>query len=114
MPYFSLETNQKIDARVQYTKDATNFIAELLDKPEKFIMISLKEQHEMRFAGSTDATAFVQLKSIGLPDEKDKLIKAICEFTEAHTGIKKERIYTELIDLSRENFGWNGKSFASK
>jgi phenylpyruvate tautomerase PptA (4-oxalocrotonate tautomerase family) len=112
MPYFSLQTNRKIDAKVQFTKAATDFVSELLGKPEKFIMISLKEQHEMRFAGSTDATAFIQLKSIGLPDNKEKLINEICRFTEKEISIPAERVYVELINLKRDEFGWNGKSFA--
>ncbi|HKK68941.1 MAG TPA: phenylpyruvate tautomerase MIF-related protein [Bacteroidales bacterium] len=112
MPYFSLETNRKIDAKVQFTKAATDFISGLLEKPSKFIMISLKDQHEMRFAGSTDATAFIQLRSIGLPDDNERLISEICRFTEKEINIPAERIYVELIYLKREEFGWNGKSFA--
>ncbi|MFO7789672.1 MAG: phenylpyruvate tautomerase MIF-related protein [Bacteroidales bacterium] len=111
MPYFSIETNQRINDGKAFTDSATSFIAGLLNKPEKFIMVSLKGKNEMRFAGTTDLTAFIQLKSIGLPDDKDGLIESVFEFAEKALNTPKNRIYLELTDIKRELFAYNGKSF---
>ncbi|MDA3819470.1 MAG: phenylpyruvate tautomerase MIF-related protein [Candidatus Delongbacteria bacterium] len=111
MPYFSIETNQKVFDANWFADIATEFISEQLDKPEKFIMISLKIPQTMYFDRLKSPTAMVQLKSIGLPENKDALIGAIFNFIEWELKIPKDRIYLELINLERENFAWNGKNF---
>lgn len=111
MPYFSIETNKKTEAKVQITKSATDFISELLNKPKKYIMISLKDQIEMRFAGKTDDVAFISLKSIRLPENSEDIYEPIFKFIEDNLGIHRNRVYIELIDLDPALFAHNGKSF---
>lgn len=111
MPYFSIETNIKTEAKVQITKSATDFISDLLHKPEKYIMISLKDQIEMRFAGQTDEIAFISLKSIRLPENHENLYEPIFRFIEDNLGIHRNKVYIELIDLDPALFAHNGKSF---
>ncbi len=113
MPYFSIETNQKIIDAKRFTDLATDFISERLNKPEKFIMISLQTNKTMLFDRKDSAIAMVQLKSIGLPDNKEALLGAIFKFIEWELNIPQNRIYIELVNLERENFAWNGKSFKS-
>ncbi len=113
MPYFSIETNQKIIDVKRFTDLATDFISEQLNKPEKFIMVSLQTGQTMLFDRKESATAMVQLKSIGLPENKKALIGAIFKFIEWELNIPQNRIYLELVNLEREDFAWNGKSFKS-
>ena len=44
MPYFSIETNQTIDqaSSRELMKKTSAFIAELLSKPESYVMIAIK------------------------------------------------------------------------
>ena len=57
MPYFSIETNQTIDEtsnRDLMTKTSA-FIAELLGKPESYVMISLPPESVSRNSGKQSA-----------------------------------------------------------
>ncbi len=46
MPYFSIETNQTIDqiSNQELLKKTSAFIAGLLEKPEQYVMISIKPE----------------------------------------------------------------------
>ena len=114
MPYFSIETNQTIDQASNrgLIKKTSAFIAELLGKPESYVMIAIKPETSLLFAGSDEPTAFVRLKSIGLPKERcPDLSKKICSFVEQELEVPPNRIFIDFKDLEREMFGWNGKTF---
>jgi phenylpyruvate tautomerase PptA (4-oxalocrotonate tautomerase family) len=114
MPYFSIETNQNIEetARQDLLKKTSAFISELLGKPEQYVMTVLKPDTAMEFAGSDQPTAFVRLKSIGLPHDRcGDLSRQICDFLEQHLGVAKDRVFIDFKDLERHLFGWSGKTF---
>lgn len=114
MPYFNIETNAIIDeSSIQdLTKKFSVFISELLGKPEQFVMISLKTENSLIFGGNGKSTAFVQLKSIGLPKERcTEFSEKICNLLDSELGIPKDRIFINFQDLERSMFGWNGKTF---
>lgn len=114
MPYFSIETNQTLDdtAVTALAKRASAFIAELLGKPESYVMISLEPKTAMTFSATDDPAAFVRLKSIGLPRERcGELSQAICAFVEREMSVPKDRVFIDFKDLERSLFGWNGKTF---
>ena len=111
MPYFKIETNRKVPYRVQFTKSASYLLSELLNKPEKFVMISLQDEHEIRFGGSADAAAYVQIKSIGLPEDCGEFMKSVTEFVAESLNIPQDRIYIECENLDRSRFAWNGQRF---
>jgi phenylpyruvate tautomerase PptA (4-oxalocrotonate tautomerase family) len=114
MPYFSIETNQPVDsaANQQLLKKISVFVAELLGKPESYVMVSIQPGSPLIFGGSNDPAAFVRLKSIGLPvDRCPQLSQEICNLIEQEFGIPKDRIFIDFKDLERNLFGWNGKTF---
>ena len=114
MPYFSIETNQPVDsaANRQLLKKTSAFIAELLGKPESYVMVSIQPERPLIFGGSDEPAAFVRLKSIGLPMERcPDLSQKICNLVELELGIPKDRIFIDFKDLERNLFGWNGKTF---
>ena len=51
-------------------KKASVFIADLLNKPESYVMVSIKPDTPLAFGGTHDPAAFVRLKSIGLPTDR--------------------------------------------
>jgi phenylpyruvate tautomerase len=114
MPYFKIETNRKVPYRVQFTKSASHLLSELLNKPEKYVMISLQDEHEIRFGGSSEPAAFVQIKSIGLPENCEFLLSAVTNFIVDNLSIPKDRIYIECENLDCNRFAWNGQSFGAK
>ena len=114
MPYLKIETNQVLDDDTAQTlADKTSaFAAELIGKPEQWVMVAIKGGIPMAYAGNNQATAFVELKSIGLVEDRCATFsKALCEFLNTEMQIAENRIYIEFKDLSRSLFGWNGGTF---
>lgn len=114
MPYFNIETNQPVDreSNGKLLKKLSAFIAELLGKPESYVMISLKPGTDLIFAGSDEPAAFVRVKSIGLPKEGcAQFSEKICGFIEQELQVPKNRVFIDFKDLERSMFGWNGKTF---
>ena len=114
MPYFNIDTNQELDEAFTQAviKKASSFIAGLLDKPESYVMISIKPGTPLNFAGTNDPAAFVRLKSIDLPKDRcAKFSEKICDFIDQELGVPKARIFIDFEDLARSLFGWNGKTF---
>ncbi len=114
MPYFCIETNiPSADPNRQgLLKEASSFIATALDKPESYVMTSIKPDQPLFFGGNDLPAAFVTLKSIGLQrDRCGMLSEKICLFIETQMGVAKERVFIEFKGLERELFGWNGKTF---
>jgi phenylpyruvate tautomerase len=114
MPFFKIETNQQLnDTGTQnILKKSSELISEMLSKPEKFVMVSIETNKQMMFGGDTEPTAFVQLKSIGLPvDRCAEFSGKICQFLSDEFGIQPDRVFIDFKDLERNMFGWNGKTF---
>ena len=115
MPYFSIETNRAFDneAQTAWVQNASSFIAELLGKPEQYVMTAVKPGAAMSFSGSAQPTAFIELKSIGLPTERcAELAEKISEFVKENLGISPDRVFIDFEDLKRDMFALNGETFA--
>lgn len=112
MPYFEIKTNKKLAETKQSVLLAkmSDLVKEELGKPEKFIMTSITGDVPMLMDRSKESIAFVQFKSIGLPDTK-KLSSAICKLINQEMDISVDRIYIEFTDEPRSMFGWNGSTF---
>ncbi len=112
MPFFKIETNQKINDTESILKKASDFISEMLIKPEQYVMVSIETDPQMMFAGDTQPTAFVQLKSIGLQTDKcTEFSGKICQFINDELGIQADRVFIDFKDLQGNMFGWNNKTF---
>lgn len=112
MPYLKIQTNNSAKNKEELIKKASKLVAEQLEKSEKYVMIALEPDFEMSFAGSSEPAAFLQLKSIGLPEAKTKKISSVlCDFINEELNIPEERIYIEFVDVKRTFWGWNGSTF---
>lgn len=114
MPYLQIKTNQPVDAAPgrQLLEKASVLIAEALSKPERYVMVDLSVNPRMLFSGSSEACAYVELKSIGLPDSQTReLSEKICTLLGAELGIAADRIYIEFMDVRRKFWGWNKSTF---
>ena len=75
-------------------------------------MVALASPIPMSFAGSDAPTAYLELKSIGLPSSQTKqLSQALCELIDSELTISKDRVYIEFADAPRAMWGWNGSTF---
>ncbi len=112
MPYFRVETN--IELQAERRKALMNLLstrlAEMLGKPEGYMMVQLSSGVDLAFAGSLKPAAYVELKSIGLTDTQ-KLARFICELLQSELGVSPQRIYIEFIDIPPKYWGWNNSTF---
>jgi len=114
MPYLKIVTNQKLNnnSEVELASTASPQLAKMLGKPESYIMIEIQSGVSMQFAGSTEPMAYLELKSIGLPEsQSDTLSKRLCEFISSQLDISIDRIYIEFTSAERHLWGWNGSTF---
>jgi len=114
MPYFKIETNQKLDdaGAEKLSKDMSLFLSGLLGKPERVIMVSVYHSITMMFNENTSPAAYVEMKSIGLTQDKcAEYSNAICGFFETSLNIPADRIYIDFAAINGEMFGWNKQTF---
>lgn len=114
MPLLIIETNKTLEVKDVdiLIQKASKHISELLNKPEKWIMVSFVQSPSMIFDGTHSPCAFLTLKSIGLEmDKVPDLSASLCEFIEKQIKIARERIYIEFQKLEGAEFGWNGSVF---
>ena len=114
MPYLKIQINQTPDADTQQAllKKASATVAEQLGKPENYVMVELQPAQAMLFAGTDDPLAYLELKSIGLPDSATTgLSDSLCTLIAQELDIEKNRIYIEFADAPRHMWGWNGGTF---
>lgn len=84
----------------------------MLGKPEAYVMVMINLCHAMSFAGSVDPCGYVELKSLGLPDQQTREFSSLlCTAIEDELGIPSERIYIEFSAPARHMFGWNKATF---
>jgi len=112
MPYLKIQSNKEIADKGLLMKEMTALLADLLKKPEKYIMISIEPVTDIYFDGNDGPAAFVELKSIGFPpDSTPQLSEAICGLLHRRLVISPDRVYIEFSDSPRHMFGWNSDTF---
>lgn len=114
MPLVKLQTNIDIDdaTQQQLLKQLSALTASQLSKPESYVMVIVDASCSMAFAGNHEPLCYIELKSIGLPEDKTTGISAaLCELVQDITGINPERIYIEFSNAPRRMWGWNRSTF---
>ena len=115
MPYLYIQTNQTVEQSEKQAllKKASGMAAELLGKPESYVMVSMDDGVDLLFAGTEEPAAFVELRSIGLPREQcSGYAEKISGFLEKELKLSRSRIFIGFTDLDRGLFALNGKTFA--
>ena len=89
---------------------SSNFISDLLNKPESFVMVKLTHNIPMYFKGTDEFCSFIEIKSIGslVPS---KMSKPICDFFYNELKIPTERIYIYFDDVDSKYWAWNNRTF---
>ncbi len=112
MPLLELTTNTDIDDIQNLAKQASELTADILGKPESYVMVKIQPKQSLVFAGTDEPAAHVKLKSLGLPEtDTAELSAKICDFISAELGIKSARIYIEFSNPERHMWGWDGRTF---
>ena len=114
MPLLKIQTNVVLDsdAGKALVAEASHAVAGLLGKPERSVMVSLETAVTMAFGGDSSPLAYLEMKSIGLPQGRTSaLSKALCELMNKALGVPADRIYIEFADAQGALWGWNGGTF---
>jgi len=114
MPLLSVTTNIDLapEARADFLAAASRLTAELLGKPERYVMLQLQTGQAMSFAGTSAPLAYCELKSIGLPaDRTTDLSRNLCDLIQQQLSIPTDRVYIEFSNAERNLWGWNGGTF---
>ncbi len=114
MPLISITTNQSVSTKrkAQFLQQLSATTSAMLGKPESYVMAIFNEQSQMLFAGSTQPLAYVELKSLGLPENNIAEYSAkLCSLIEDELNIPPERTYIEFSAPERHMWGWSGRTF---
>jgi len=114
MPYLRIQTNvEPAPAGVPGLLAAfSKQTAAALGKSESYVMVALDAGVPMLFGGGYAPLAYVELKSIGLPERMEPLARMLCDLIGERLGVPAERVYIEFTDTPAERWGWNGGTFA--
>jgi phenylpyruvate tautomerase len=67
---------------------------------------------DLLFAGTADPAAYLELKSLGLPESRTpEFSRALCGLLNETMAIPPERVYIEFAAPPRHLFGWNNATF---
>lgn len=112
MPVLNIRTNVKIENKTSLAESASTTTANLLGKPETYVMINIEDDQCLMFAGNNAPCALLSLKSLGLAENLTaSFSNVLCEFINTHCAIDKSRIYIEFINPERHMWGWDGRTF---
>lgn len=114
MPLVKVTTNVVLgDVAAENTAKALSAMtAELLGKPERYVLTILEPGKTLLFGCTNDPAAHVQFDSIGLPEDRTtEFSAALCRFLESSLGIPADRLYITFGNLERHLTGWDGRTF---
>jgi phenylpyruvate tautomerase PptA (4-oxalocrotonate tautomerase family) len=114
MPTLIVKTNAEVPReRRKVILDALSAaVAEQLAKPESYVMVVLENNRDMLFGGDDSPAAYLELKSLGLPeDDTPRLSQALCALMQRHFAVPATRVYIEFASPARHLFGWNSRTF---
>jgi hypothetical protein len=114
MPLLKILTNVPLlpERREWLLAAASRAVAGMLGKPERYVMATLETGVPMIFAGSHAPCAYLELKSIGLPDDRTaELSRALCDALGPLLQVAPERTYIEFSNAEPHLWGWNGETF---
>jgi hypothetical protein len=112
MPFIKVETNVAVPGEAACLKGLSALAADILGKPESYVLAVLEPEKKLLFGGTADPAAFVSLDSIGLPEDRTaQFSTAICEFLKRELSIPGNRVYIAFGNIQRHLFGWDGGTF---
>lgn len=114
MPLVSVSVSSQLDieSKESLKKICNDIIIELLGKPQKYIMVLVRDKEDIFFNGSNLPAAYLEVKSIGkfTPEKTKELSERFCDHLE-NFGIQSDRVYIEYIDAKPYLWGYNRTTF---
>jgi phenylpyruvate tautomerase PptA (4-oxalocrotonate tautomerase family) len=112
MPLLEISTNTTIDNQQNLAEKASKLTADLLGKPESYVMVKIQPEQTLLFAGTNAPAAHVKLKSLGLPENRTAdFSEKLCLYISSTLNIDSNRIYIEFASPERHMWGWDKRTF---
>ncbi|XP_066355260.1 uncharacterized protein [Miscanthus floridulus] len=115
MPCLNVSTNVNLEGvdTSAILAEASKSVADIIGKPEAYVMVVLKGSVPMAFGGTQEPAAYGELVSIGglNPNVNKKLSAGIASILESKLSVPKSRFYLKFNDSKGSDFGWNGSTF---
>jgi phenylpyruvate tautomerase len=88
-------------------------LATHLSKPESYVMTAFEPEVVMTFAGTTEPTCYIEIKSVGSmsPAQTKAMSQDFCQVISEKLGVPINRVYIEFADAKGAMWGWNGSTF---
>jgi len=113
MPSLELSTNVRIQDKNRLMRSLSSCICTELCKAETYMMIILKDELSMLFAGTEEPVAHLTLRALGLKtDSIQSLAKNLTEMMRAELGIESQRVYIVFMEADLCRWAWDGRTFA--
>jgi len=96
--------------REKLLREVSAVVATTLDTSEAGLQITLRQAHSL-FGGESGPTAFVEVRSPGKLDANttSRLARELCALLEIEADVPPERVFLNFMEVSRGDWGWNGK-----
>ncbi|TYZ63779.1 hypothetical protein PybrP1_001839 [[Pythium] brassicae (nom. inval.)] len=112
MPYVVVASNvaaSAVDAKAAMAALSTA-VGAALSKPEAAVMVQLKLDQSMLLGGSDAPCAMIRLRSIGRvdPERNPATVAALTDVVSKTLSVPVDRIYMNLDDVDRTNWGKGG------
>lgn len=114
MPLLRIQTNVPTSAGSSEAllRKATDWVVLELNKPAAYVQVVFEPGACMAFAGTTEPAAFIELRALGLPQDKTSALAAsLCRLVGDELKIAPARIFINFFDLLPHLWGWNGDTF---
>ena len=115
MPLITIRTNAHPDESTSTTllQACSSQIADLLGKPEQYVMTLLETVPAMTMSGSPAAACLLEVRSVGTitPDQARAMSQALCALTKEHLGVPSSRVYINFEGFSGSMWGYDGRTF---
>ncbi len=114
MPLVSIQTNVQpaAEARAEMLSAISGTVAQMLGKSERYVMVAVTSNPDMLFGGESAPLAYLELKSIALPEQRTaEFSRILCDLIEQHLEVPAERVYLEFASAPRHLWGWNRETF---
>jgi len=114
MPCLIIKINQSLSEqdKKDFGLSASAKTAEILGKPESYVMTLVEDNISMTMSGSLEPAAYIELKSINLPEQQTmELSSSLCQHIGESLAIPANRIYIEFSNAQRHLWGWDGRTF---
>ena len=115
MPLIRIQTNIDVDAekKLVLMNELSLAGAELLEKPESYMMVILDDGLEMQLSGTVDPCAFLEVRSVGeISDEQvTNLSGKLSELVGNIIGVGAGRIYINFTYVPGNRWAFDGRTF---